>query len=206
MSSARISSIPRTPVSAPDASGSLVPGRHGAAGGDPVRIARCRCDLVQLAARKGREADLAAAMRAAFGVDLPPAGQAATANDIAALWVQPNAWMLVAAPAAEGAFARAVKAAGGDAGSVVDQTHGRVVFSLAGSNARRVLQNLCRLDLHPRAFGSGRVATTPMAEIACLLHQRDDAPSFDLIVFSTFAAHFAGALTHAVAGVGYEIA
>jgi heterotetrameric sarcosine oxidase gamma subunit len=184
----------------------LVPGRHGAAGDDPVRIGRRHCDLVQLAARKGRVDDLAAAMRAAYRLELPPPGHAAVAGDIAALWQQPNAWMLVAPPAAEGTFARAVKAACGDAGSVVDQTHGRVVLTLAGRNARRVLQNLCRLDLHPRVFGPHRVAATPMAEVACLLYQRDDVPSFDLIVFSTFATHFAGALTHAAAGIGYEIA
>jgi sarcosine oxidase subunit gamma len=182
-------------VSAPDASGD-----------DPVRIARRRCDLVQLAARKGRADDLVAAMRATYEFELPPPGHSATANEIAALWLQPDAWMLVAPPAAEGAFARAVKAACGDAGSVVDQTHGRVVFSMAGRNSRRVLQNICRLDLHPRAFGPGRVATSPMAEVACLLHQRDNVPSFDLIVFSSFATHFAAALSHAAAGVGYEIA
>jgi len=197
-------------VSAPDASGSLasvlVPGRHGAAGENPVRIAQRRCDLVQLAARKGRADDLAAAIRTAYGLELPPPGDAATANDIAALWLQPNAWMLVAPPTAEASFARAIKTVCGDAGSVVDQTHGRVVFSLAGRNARRVLQNLCRLDLHVSAFGPGRVAATPMAEIACLLHQHDDIPTFDIIVYSTFATHFAGALTHAAAGIGYEIA
>ena len=197
-------------MSAPDASGSLasvlVPGRHGAAGDDPVRIARRRCDLVQLAARNGRADDLAAAMRAAYQLELPPPGHAATAGDIAALWLQPNAWMLMAPPAAEGALARALKAACGDAGSVVDQTHGRIALTLAGRNARRVLQLLCRLDLHPRAFGPGRVATTPMAEITCLLYQRDEIPTFDLILFSSFATHFAGALTHAAAGVGYEIA
>jgi sarcosine oxidase subunit gamma len=191
------------PVSAHEA---LKPGRYGAAGDDPVRIARRRRDLVQLAARKGRAGDLAAAMRASFQLDLPAPGRAADAADVAALWLQPDAWMLVAPPAAEGVFARAVKSVCGDAGSVVDQTHGRVVFSLAGRNARWVLEKICRLDLHPRAFGAGCVAATPMAEVACLLHQRDDFPTFDLIVYSTFAAHFEGALTHAAAGVGYEIA
>jgi heterotetrameric sarcosine oxidase gamma subunit len=191
------------PVSAPEA---LRLGRYGAAGDDPVRIARRRCDMVQLAARKGRAGDLAAAMRPGFQLEFPAPGHAANAAEIAALWLQPDAWMLVAPPAAAGVFARAVKAACGDAGSVVEQTHGRVVFSLAGRHARRVLEKVCRLDLHPRAFGPGRVAATPIAEVACLLHQRDDLPSFDLIVFSTFAAHFAGALTHAAAGVGYEIA
>ena len=193
-------------MSAFDLASVLTPGRYGAAGDDPVRIARRRCDLVQITARKARADDLAAALRATHKLELPPPGHAATAGDLAALWLQPNAWMLVAPPAAEGAFARALKSACGDAGSVVDQTHGRVALTLSGRNARRILEKICRLDLHPRVFGPGRVAATPMAEIACLLHQRDDIPTFDLIVPSTFAAHFAAALTHAAAGVGYEIA
>ena len=137
---------------------------------------------------------------------MPGPGHAAAGNDVTALWLQPDTWLLLAPPAVEGALARAVKAACGDAGSVVDQTHGRVVVSLSGGNARRVLEKLCRVDLHPREFGPGRVAATPMAEVACLLYRRDDVPSFDLIVFSTLATHFEAALTHAAAGVGYGTA
>src|SRR5581483_5491246 len=112
----------------------------------------------------------------------------------------------VAPIADEGEFARAVKAACGDAGSVAEQTHGRTVLTISGRHARRVLAKLCRLDLHPRAFTPGRVATTRMAEITCMLHQRDEIPSYELIVLSTYAAHFAAALTHAASEAGYEIA
>lgn len=196
-------------MSAPDASGSLesvlVPGRHGAAGDDPVRIGVRRCDLVQLAARRGRAGDLAKAVRGALHLELPEPGYASNGGDRFALWLQPHAWMLMAPPGEEGEFARMVKAACGDAGSVVDQMHGRSVLTLSGRRARRVLAKICRLDLHPRVFTPGRVATTRMAEVSCTLHQRDEVPSYELIVFSTYATHFAAALTHAAAEVGYAV-
>jgi sarcosine oxidase subunit gamma len=197
-------------VSAPDPSGSLdsvlLRGRHGNSGNDPVRIGVRRCDLVQLTARRARAGDLKKAIRGALHLELPEPGYASNGGEMFAIWLQPGGWMLVAPPAEEGEFARAVKAACGDAGSVVEQTHGRTLLTLAGRNARRVLAKLCRLDLHPRAFTPGRVATTRMAEVSCTLHQRDELPSYELIVLSTYATHFAAALTHAAAELGYEVA
>ena len=184
----------------------LVPGRHGAVGDAPVRIGVRRCALVQLSARRNRADDLASVMRQKLGIELPHPSRSASAGEICALWLQPQAWMLAAPSTAEGEFARALKAACGDAGSIVDQTHGRTVLTLSGAHARQVLGKLCRVDLHPRVFGPGRVATTRMAEITCTVHQTDEAPSYELIVLSTFAAHFATALTHAAAGVGYAVA
>ncbi len=197
-------------MSAPDASGSLesvlVRGRHGAAGDDPVRIGVRRCDLVQLSARHSRAGDLEKAVRGALHLELPEPGYASNGGEMSALWLQPNVWMLVAPSADEGEFARTVKAACGDAGSVVEQTHGRTMLTLSGRHAWGVLAKLCRLDLHRRAFTPGRVATTRMAEISCTLHQRDELPSYELLVLSTYAAHFAGTLTHAAAELGYEVA
>jgi len=197
-------------VSAPDASDSLesvlAPGRGGNPSDDPVRIGVRRCDLVQLSARLGRAGDLEKYIRGALHLELPEPGYASNGGAMSALWLQPHAWMLVAAPAADGEFVRTVKAACGDAGSVVEQTHGRTTLTLSGGNARRVLAKLCRLDLQRRSFTPGRVATTRMAEVSCTLHQRDEVPSYELIVLSTYAAHFAAALTHAAAEFGYEIA
>jgi sarcosine oxidase subunit gamma len=113
--------------------------------------------------------------------------------------------MLLAPRGPEGALARAVKSAVGDAGSVVDQSHGRSVIGLAGASAPRVLASLCRIDLHPRAFGPGRVAVTPLAGLSGILHQRDAVPSYDLIVFATLSRWFAAALLHAAEEAGYGI-
>jgi sarcosine oxidase subunit gamma len=50
-----------------------------------------------------------------------------------------------------------------------------------------VLSTVCRLDLHPRAFGPGSSAATRVAHVGCVIRLIDDVPSFDLIVGSTYA-------------------
>lgn len=181
----------------------LKPGAHGATAGHPVHIAVRDVDIVQLLARKGRAADLAAAIQSAHGLDLPAPGRASGGDALSALWTQPDGWFLIAPRGAEGALARAVKQAAGDAGSVIDQTHGRTVVTLSGPRAPWVLAKECRLDLHPDAFGPGRVASTRMAHLTCTLHQRDATPRYDLIVFTTFARDFLESLTHAAEETGY---
>jgi sarcosine oxidase subunit gamma len=196
-------------VSAPEPAcpfGTALPaGRDGVPGDAPVRLAARQYALVQLAARRGRSETLAAAMRAAFDLDLPPPGRAATAGEQTALWMQPSAWLLIASPGEPGMLARSVKQACGESGSVVDQTQGRAVLHLSGSKAREVLARICRRDLHPRAFRAGCVAVTPVAELDCLLYQRDDGPGFELIVPASYAGWFAEAVRRAAASVGYEI-
>ncbi len=139
-------------------------------------------------------------------MDLPPSGRAATAGDLTALWMHPSTWLLIAPPAPPGTLAASVKQACATSGSVVDQTQGRAVLHISGSKARDVLARICRLDLHPRTFRTGCVAATPIAELPTLLHQRDDTPSFDLIVPASYAGWFAEAVRQAADSVGYEIA
>jgi sarcosine oxidase subunit gamma len=184
----------------------LRPGRHGAEGANAVTIALPPSDIVQLIARKGRSADLAAAVQAACGLALPGPGCAAGAGELTALWIQPDGWFVTAPRGAEGALARTLKAAAGDAGSVVDQSHGRTLVTLAGGGARWVLSKECRVDLHPSAFAPGQVASTQIAHLGCTIHQADDAPTYRLIVFTTFLRSFLEALTHAAGETGYFVA
>ena len=169
---------------------------------EPVTIAQPPTDVVQLLARKGRAADVAAAIHSAFAITLPEPGHAAQ-GAVTALWIQPEGWFLIAPRGPEGALAKAVKSAVGDAGSVIDQTHGRSVVTLSGPRARWVLEKFCRVDLHPTAFGPARVASTTIAHLGCTIHQRDAIPSYDLIVFSTFLKSFLESLTHAAEETGY---
>ena len=46
------------------------------------------------------------------------------------------------------------------------------------------------IDLHPRSFAAGSVATTLIAHIGTIIHQRDDAPTYDVLVFRSFAGSF----------------
>ncbi len=185
--------------------GVLVAGRFGATGEDAVGISERRYDLIQVFARAGRSGDVVAAMQTRFGVALPGPGREGRAPMLAALWIQPDAWLLVAPRGPEGELARTAKQACGDAASVVDQTHGRCVIGLSGARAAWVLGKLCRIDLHPRVFGPGQVAVTPVAGLSCIVHHRDDVPSYDLVVFATFARSFVASLLHAAEETGYRI-
>ena len=152
---------------------------------------------MQVTARRG-------ATPAGLDLTLPPPGASATAGDLTALWIQPNAWLLSAPRAGEGALlARAAPFAA--AAALVDQSHGRCTLGLAGARARAVLAKGCRIDLHPRAFGPGRVAATQIAHLSCLLHQTA-ADAYELIVFATLAANALEWLTSAAAEYGYDLA
>jgi len=161
--------------------------------------------LVQVQTRKGRDSDVQAAILAGFNLELPAAQRAATSATMTAIWIQPGMWMLSAAGHAEGAMARAIKDATGDAASIVDQTHGKTVLTLSGAKARDVMARGCRLDLHPRAFMPGHSAVTQVAHIGCMLRQFDEIPSYEMLVPSSFAETFFGWLTHSAAEFGYEI-
>lgn len=155
--------------------------------------------IVDVAARRGRTADLAAAMRGELGLDLPPPGRFAEAGDVTVVWIRPETWLMLAPRGVEGELARRLTAAAGDAGSIVDQSHGKTRLRLAGGSARQVLAKGCRLDLHPSAFTTGQAAVTPMAQIAAVLLQRDETPAYELVVGSSFAVPFLQWLTESAA-------
>ncbi|BBK34029.1 N-methylglutamate dehydrogenase subunit D [Stella humosa] len=185
--------------------GHLVAGRHGAVTGEPLALREVASSIVDLAARRGRAGDLVAAIRGAFGFDLPAPGRWAGDGEVTAVWIKPETWLLLAPRGVEGAFAAGVKQAAGDAGSVVDQSHGKTRLGLSGVMAREALAKGCRIDLDPSAFGPGRSAVTQISQTGCVLLQRDDTPAFELVVGSSYAIPFFDWLTHAAAGFGYEI-
>src|SRR3954463_10756930 len=147
-------------------------------------------------ARRG--GDVEALAQAALGLALPAPGHAALARDVAALWVQPRGWLLVSEDLALPARAKPLAAVA----ALVEQSHGRAGFRLAGPAARAVLAKGCRIDLHPRVFGVGRVASTVIAHGNALLHQVGPE-AFEIFVFSTLADHMADWLEAARAEFGY---
>lgn len=158
--------------------------------------------LVQLTARKDKANALAAAIKAAFGLDLPPPGRWAAGAQADATWVQPGGWLLEGEPSAPGALRARVAAVTEGLGAAVDQSSGRSVIRFAGAPARSVLATCCRLDLHPRAFGPGSAAMTRVAHVACGIRLADATPSFDLVIASTYARWLIEELLEASAGYG----
>ena len=155
--------------------------------------------LGQVFARRGKEKALAKALH----LPLTP-GRSAVHEEYVALPLAPGQWMLMAEGGADGAFCRAIAERMGALGYVSEQSHSRVVLRVGGERARELLGKGCRLDLHPRVMQPGACATTVMAQVGVLLHQVDDVPSYDLLVYSGFAQCFWEWLEETAATIGFE--
>jgi sarcosine oxidase subunit gamma len=136
------------------------------------------------------DAALTGALERALGCSLPRAPNtfqvAAAAHKV--LWLGPDEWLIVAPEGRQGALAQALRQAAGDGfAAVVELGSGQTVIEIAGARAREVIAKGCPLDLHPRAFGSGRCAQSRLARTLVTLVQVDDAPTFELIVRRSFA-------------------
>lgn len=183
----------------------LKAGRHGAAGDTPVILSERRLAIVQVQARKNQESALMSALSGAFGLKLPAPGQASTAGEWSAVWIQPGMWLVMSPFSGPGDLLNRLAAIVASTASLTDQTFGKTVLRLAGPHARDVLAKGCRVDLHPRVFGPGQSAVTPLSQISCVLQQIDDTPTFDLIVPSTFATAAVEWLEISAAQFGLEI-
>jgi Sarcosine oxidase, gamma subunit family len=71
--------------------------------------------------------------------------------------------------------------------AIIDQSHGKLVFRLEGSNARALLMRGCRLDLRDRSFPNGTTGTTIIGQITVTLLCDSPGNQYRLIVGSTFA-------------------
>lgn len=185
--------------------GAMAAGRYGAAGPDPLVLREVPSSIVELGIRRGRSDELRAAIRRAFGLELPRPGRTIDAGSGSVIWIRPDTWLVMAARGPEGALAGRVKAIVGDAGSVVDQTHGKTVLNLAGEAAPLALRKGCRLDLDPSAFPAGATAVTQIAHVGCILHRREGDAGFDLTVSSSYAVPFFEWLCASAAEFGYEV-
>ena len=134
----------------------------------------------------------------------------------AILWLGPDEWLVAAAPGREAKTASRLQAAlnpssGTEGGgpihaAAVDVTESRTVIRLAGENAREVLMKGCGLDLHPKAFGSGRCAQSTLAKAQIILHQVDKAPTYDIYVSRSFAEYLWAWLEDAGGEYGVSVA
>ena len=175
-------------------------------------LAEMRADGVTLADQPARvrlnlrldpeDAEALTAAGAALGGSLPrtPNTAAATINGWTLLWLGPGEW-LVTGPAEDGAgLEEALQARlDGHHHALTDVSAMYATLALSGPRAREVLMKGCRLDLHPRAFGPGACIQTSMARGHVILHQTDDAPSYEITVRNSFSVYLATWLLDAMA-------
>jgi sarcosine oxidase subunit gamma len=182
-----------------------LPPAHGDAG--VTAWERAFCSHVNLRLDPANPEALAA-VRAVLGVALPLQPNSVTHDEnISVLWLGPNEWLIVlpdgAAAASMAALQRALH---GQFFAVTEVSGGQTIVVLRGKHVRDVLAKGCPLDLHPRSFGPGRCAQSHLAKAPILLHQRDDDPTFELIVRRSFADYLWLWLSSAADEYGFDVA
>lgn len=121
------------------------------------------------------------------------------------LWLGPDEWLVVSGEAAEGLVARLVASVDGGHAAVVDVSANRTVVELQGRAARAVLEKGCPLDLHRRAFGPGKAASTTLARVPLILWQAGPE-TYRLLPRASFAVYVARWLVDAAQEFASDIA
>ena len=188
-------------------SGIAVPGRYGRGEGEPSLVITelTGLGLATVACRKGQASALSAAVRKAYGVDLPASSRVAQGAAISFIGYGPGQWLAVSEALANEALASELAAKLQGLASVSDQSGGRTVLRVSGNRARDVLAKGLPLDLDPRAFPLGSAATSAISHIGVQLWQADDMRSYDLAVFRSLSESFWRWLTASAAEFGYEV-
>jgi methylglutamate dehydrogenase subunit D len=156
--------------------------------------------IASIASAKGKAGDVKAAIRDAYGVDLPTTPERITGKGIAFIWTGPEQWMAIADRGADNRDLEVeLKPVLAGLAAVVDQSDGRAVVRVSGQRVRDVLAKGVSIDLDPRGFKSNGVAITQASHIGILLWQIDETPAFEIAMFRSFADSFATWLTHSAA-------
>jgi methylglutamate dehydrogenase subunit D len=104
-------------------------------------------------------------------------------------WAGPDQFFVMAVGVPDGEVEKLVRKKVGDVASVVDQSHGRVVFQIAGDKARDILAKGTPVDLRDERFPVGKSALTQIAHIGAHL-TRVGQDAFQVSVFRGFSESF----------------
>ncbi|MEQ8665395.1 MAG: sarcosine oxidase subunit gamma family protein [Rhodospirillales bacterium] len=144
-------------------------------------------------------------VRSATGCALPTnANTMNRSGNDAVIWLAPTRWLCVSPDQGPGVLEGALRVACGDAGAVIDVSHGRTVTRLSGPNARDVLMKGPPVDLHASVFAPGSAVQSNMAHCGVLITCIDE-DTFDLYCFRAFGQHMWEWLCEASLEYGYEV-
>ena len=104
-------------------------------------------------------------------------------------WAGADQFFVMAVGAPDGEVEKAVRKKIGDLASVVDQSHGRVVFQISGERARDILAKGTPVDLRDERFPIGKSALTQIAHIGAHL-TRVAQDAYQVSVFRGFSESF----------------
>lgn len=182
-----MASFTLTPDSALASCGALTAGHAGPAG---VTVSERNVSMCSVIVRKGAHAVLAERVKAELGIELPQARRAAGAGSLQLVWAGRDQWLAVSEAGDGRTLEQRLRSALGEVASLTDQSDGRTVLRLSGPRVRDALAKGIPVDLHPRAFKPGDTAMTVVSYINIHLWQVDDAPTYDIAMFRSFAVAF----------------
>jgi heterotetrameric sarcosine oxidase gamma subunit len=182
------------------------PGRHGAGAGVAGLLIEERTDLsfASVIAKRGKRDALVSAVETAYGVALPTRPRRVTKGSVTFAGTGPDQWIASAEGAEAQNFAARVRGRIGLFAAVSDQSDARLVLRLSGPNVRDVLAKGVPLDLHPKVFKPGGVATTVVAYIGVQIDRLDEA-TFQLTAPRSMAGSFWSWLSASAAEFGYDV-
>ncbi len=182
-------------------------GRFGAATHGPGLVIEERTDLAlaTVIARRGAEQALNHAVAAVYGIELSERPRAIAKDGVSFLGTGPRQWFAIAEGHIVLDFVRSLREHLRAIASISDQSDGRVVLHLSGKRIGDVLAKGIPVDLHPRSFKTGDVASTLVAHIGVQIQKLDDSPTFQLMAFRSFSGSLLSWLTQSSAEFGYEI-
>ncbi|MCZ9346910.1 sarcosine oxidase subunit gamma [Streptomyces sp. TRM76130] len=149
--------------------------------------------LTQLTLRARPGSPAAKAVEAALGLTLPGPLRTGTSEDVEALWMGPDEWLLVAPEGRQLELLTRLRSAIADEfATVTDVSAQRTTLALSGHLVRTVLAQGCAIDLDPRVTPVGSCPTTVLAQAPVTLVVREEAAAAVwLLVRSSFASYLA---------------
>jgi heterotetrameric sarcosine oxidase gamma subunit len=161
--------------------GVIQPGHYGQSGEAGLVVQeRTGLQIVSLAARRGQDAALAAAVQTSWGLELPTTPRRVGDGRLAFIWSGRAQWLAIAEGV--GDLELSLRDRLGSLASLTDQSDGRLVLRLSGPRTRATLAKGLAIDLHPRAFTPGDTALTLAGHIGVQIWQLDDTPSYEIAV------------------------
>lgn len=180
-------------------------GTYGAFSGKPgVQLTRREdFSFAFLSVSHSHRSDFDRAARVSFGGDLPTGSKSISFEGITFVGTGVGRW-LVSFPGEADLEAR-LQRSFGDVASITDQSHGYVVFDLAGASLRGALSKGILIDTDPSVFGDGAAATTTIAHINSTFWVLNGASLFRFAVPRSFAPAFMRFIVSSALEFGIEV-
>jgi len=183
--------------------GFALPGRHGAGTAGLLIEERTDLSFASVIAKRGKRDQLVSAVETAYGVALPKGPRRVTRGSVTFAGTGPDQWIASAEGPEAQNFAVRVRGRIGLFAAVSDQTDARLALRLSGPKVRDVLAKGVPLDLHPKVFKPGDVATTLVAYIGVQIDRIDE--TFQLTAPRSMAGSFWSWLSASAAEFGYDV-